>query len=103
MIKVYVVYPNKEDVTFDFDYYCNKHVPMIRELLGVTVKGATVDAGIASVVSGEPASYVAVSTISFDSIESFQTTFGPHAEKIKADVPNFTNAIPIMQLCEQKL
>ncbi|MEZ9103426.1 EthD family reductase [Vibrio cyclitrophicus] len=103
MIKVHVLYPNKDDVTFDFDYYCNKHVPMIEGLLGEAVTGAIVDAGVASVVPGEAAPYVAISTISFDSIESFQTAFGPHAEKIKADVPNFTNAIPIMQLSEQKL
>ncbi|GAD88696.1 hypothetical protein VHA01S_008_00910 [Vibrio halioticoli NBRC 102217] len=103
MIKAYVLYPNKDDVIFDFDYYCNKHVPMIGELLGEAVKGATVDEGIANVVPGETAPYVAISTISFDSIESFQTAFGPNADKIKADVPNFTNTAPTIQLCEQKI
>ncbi|MBT9243000.1 MULTISPECIES: EthD family reductase [Vibrio] len=103
MIKAYVLYPNKDDVIFDFDYYCNKHVPMIGELLGEAVKGATVDAGVASVVPGEAAPYVAISTISFESLESFQTAFGPNAEKIKTDVPNFTNTAPTIQLCEQKI
>lgn len=103
MIKVYVIYPNNDDVIFDFDYYCNKHVPMIGELLGDALKGATVDAGLTSVVPGEAAAYVAISTISFESIESFQTAFGPNAEKIEADVPNFTNTVPTIQLCEQKI
>ncbi|HDZ34363.1 MAG TPA: EthD family reductase, partial [Pseudoalteromonas sp.] len=34
MIKVSVLYPNADDAQFDFDYYCNVHIPLIAELLG---------------------------------------------------------------------
>jgi len=46
-IKVSILYPDGEGKTFDMDYYCNKHVPMVAELLGDAVIGATVEKGIA--------------------------------------------------------
>ncbi|MBU2973993.1 EthD family reductase [Zobellia sp. B3R18] len=34
----------------------------------------------------------------FDSLESFQESFGSNAEKILSDLPNFTNAKPQVQI-----
>jgi len=42
MIKVSVLYPNGDGKSFDMDYYCSKHVPMVAGLLDDAVKGATV-------------------------------------------------------------
>jgi uncharacterized protein (TIGR02118 family) len=39
----------------------------------------------------------------FDSVEAFQQAWGPHAEAIVGDVPNFTNTQPTVQLSEVKL
>jgi uncharacterized protein (TIGR02118 family) len=39
----------------------------------------------------------------FDSVESFQTAFGPHAKEILADVPNYTDVKPSMQISEVRL
>lgn len=39
----------------------------------------------------------------FDSIEAFQTSFGPHAQAIENDVPNYTNTEPIVQISEMRL
>jgi uncharacterized protein (TIGR02118 family) len=36
----------------------------------------------------------------FESMKSFQNTFGPNAEAIMADVPNYTNAEPTVQISE---
>ena len=33
MIKVTVFYENEEGKSFDFDYYCNTHMPMVQERL----------------------------------------------------------------------
>ena len=38
MIKLSVMYPNGEGKTFDMDYYCNKHIPMVAGLLGDVVR-----------------------------------------------------------------
>jgi uncharacterized protein (TIGR02118 family) len=36
----------------------------------------------------------------FDSVESFQTGFAPHAAEIVGDVPNYTNTRPVIQVSE---
>ena len=46
MTKVSVLYPNGENKTFDMDYYCNTHLPMVSGLLGDFLKGATVEKGL---------------------------------------------------------
>jgi hypothetical protein len=40
---------------------------------------------------GEPAVYVGMCHLYFDSIESFQGAFGPHAQEIIGDIPNYTD------------
>ncbi len=57
MIKVSVLYANGEGKTFDMDYYPNKYIPLVGGLLGDTVKGASIEKGLAG---GAPGS---VSTI----------------------------------------
>lgn len=39
MIKVSVLYPKSESSSFDMDYYCNKHVPLLQRLLGDACTG----------------------------------------------------------------
>ena len=103
MIKVSVMYPNGPEVTFDVDYYCNAHVPMVAEILGDALKGGAVDAGIAGGAQGEPPAFIAMGHLTFDSVEAFQASFGPNAEKILADLPNFTNSQPQIQISDIKL
>lgn len=100
MIKVSVIYPNGEDKTFDMDYYTTKHLPMVTKLLGEALQGATVEKGLGGAVPKSPAPYLAMGNMYFDTIEDFQKAFGPNAEKIMADLPNFTNAEPIIQISE---
>jgi uncharacterized protein (TIGR02118 family) len=35
-----------------------------------------------------------------DSVEAFQTGFGPHAAEIMADIPNYTDLKPVLQISE---
>ena len=35
-----------------------------------------------------------------DSVESFQAAFGPHAKAIMADIANYTDLKPVMQISE---
>jgi uncharacterized protein (TIGR02118 family) len=98
MIKVSVFYPYSEGAAFDMDYYVSKHIPMVAELTGAACKGASVDAGLASGAPGEQARYVAIGHLLFDSVEDFQTAFGPHADKIMGDIPNYTKITPTIQI-----
>jgi uncharacterized protein (TIGR02118 family) len=100
MIKVSVMYPNGEGKTFNMDYYLTRHIPLVRNLLGETLKGAAVDQGISS--PGGPAPYLAMGHLLFDSVEAFQAVLGSHGPALMADIPNYTNSQPTIQVSEVK-
>lgn len=100
MIKVSVLYPNKPGVRFDIDYYCQQHMDIVRQCLGSACKGIAVDQGLASAEPNSRAPFVAMGHLYFDSLESFQQSFGPHAERIMGDLPNFTDSQPLVQISE---
>jgi uncharacterized protein (TIGR02118 family) len=99
-IKVSVLYPSGEGKTFDMDYYSNKHVPMVGDLLGNAVIGATVENGLGGGAPGSEAPFLAMGNLYFKNIETFESSFGPNAETIMSDLPNFTNIEPIIQISE---
>lgn len=103
MIKVSVFYPKTEASTFDMAYYLDKHMPMVRAKLGPACKSAAVEQGLAGAAPGSAPAYAAIGHLYFDSVESFQTSFGPHAEVIMRDIPNYTTVEPTIQLSEVKL
>jgi uncharacterized protein (TIGR02118 family) len=103
MIKVSVLYPNEEGKKFDMDYYCNSHIPMVQEKLGAALKGGAVEQGLSGPEPGSPATYVAMGHLQFESVEAFQSAFAPHAEEIMADLPNFTDIQPTLQISEVKM
>ena len=100
MIKVSILYPNGEDKSFDMDYYCNKHVPMVGGLLGDSVKGATVEKGLGGGAPDSPGTFAAMGNLYFNSMEEFESSFGPNTDIIMADLPNFTNIEPTIQISE---
>lgn len=100
MTKVSVMYPSGENKTFNMDYYCNTHLPLVTKLLGDALKKASAEKGLGSATPGSIAPFVSIGTMYFESIEDFGNAFGPNAEKIMADLPNFTNIEPIVQISE---
>jgi len=103
MIKVSVLYPNSADGTFDIEYYCNTHLPFVTKLLGDTLKSGSVDSGIAGGEPEEAPAFIAMGHMTFNSVEAFQGSFGPHTAVIMADLVNFTNIKPLIQISEVKL
>ena len=103
MIKVSVLYPNGANTKFDMNYYLAKHIPMVKQKLGSACKNVAVDEGIAGGAPGAAATYVAMAQLAFDSINAFQAAFGPHAEAIMSDIPNYSNMQPVVQISEVKL
>ena len=103
MIRVTVVYPNTKGSHFDIAYYCKTHIPLVQKLVGPTLKAVAVEHGIAGGTPGSAAPYLAIGQLQFDSVEAFQASFGPHAQEIMADIPNYTNAQPVIQISEVKL
>lgn len=103
MVKVSVLFPFADGVRFDMDYYVDTHMPMVRELLGSACKGVAVEEGLAGTGPDANPVFVAMGHLYFDSAESFEDAFGPHAEQIMGDVPNYTDARPAIQVSDVRI
>jgi uncharacterized protein (TIGR02118 family) len=103
MIKVSALYPNQEGSSFDLTYYLKKHIPMVKDLLGARCKNVMVEQGIAGGTPGSQPAYTIMGHLFFDSVEDFMSAFGPNAEVIVGDVPNFSSVSPVLQVSEVKL
>lgn len=100
MIKVTILYPNGDGNTFDMDYYSNKHMPMVAGLLGDSLKLFAIDKGIAGSTPDEAIPYLAIGYLFFDKLSAYQNSFGPNAEEIINDIPNYTNIQPVVLISE---
>jgi uncharacterized protein (TIGR02118 family) len=97
MIKISVLYPNGDGHTFDMDYYTGKHLPMVGGLLGDSLKGSALEKGLGA-PGDAPAPFLVMSHLYYDSVQAFEASFGPNADAIMADIPNYTNTQPIIQI-----
>lgn len=100
MIKVSVMYPNTPGARFDHDYYREKHMPLLKARMGDSCKYYTIDKGLAGGPPGAPAIYIGMCHIFCDSVESFLAGFGPHMAELQADIPNYTDQAPVIQISE---
>src|SRR5262245_22777939 len=100
MIKVSVMYLNSPGARFDHDYYRNKHLPLIKSRMGAALKYYTIDKGLSGGGPGTPATYVGMCHLLCDSVEAYQAAYGPHAKEIGADIRNYTDLKPVVQISE---
>ena len=100
MIKVAILYPNGEDKTFDMEYYSTKHMPLAASLFGESLVTMSIDKGLASTTPGAPVPYLAIGYFYFENMGTMKSSMGAHSEKLRADVPNYTNIQPILQVSE---
>lgn len=103
MIKVTVLYPNSPGAKFDMAYYTSNHMPMVQKKCGPACKSIAADLGLGGGEPGSQPTYIAIGYLTFESVEAFQAAFGPHAGPILADIPNYTNTQPVIQISEIKL
>jgi uncharacterized protein (TIGR02118 family) len=73
---------------------------MVQRLCGAALKSAAVEGGVAGAAPGSAPSFLAMGHLMFESVEAFQRSFGPHTSEIMADVPNYTNIQPVIQVSE---
>ena len=103
MIKVSVMYPAGEGKTFDMDYYCNKHMQLARGLVGSALKKMEVEQGLSGGEPGSAPIYAAMGHLFFDSMDDFAASFPSHMDTLVADIPNYTNISPVIQISEVKI
>ena len=100
MIKVSIFYQGGEGKTFDMEYYAQKHMPMAARLFGEDLKAMSIDKGIANTAPDQALPYVAIGYFYFENMDAMGKVMGTHSETLKADVPNYTNIIPVLQISE---
>lgn len=103
MIRVTVMYPRTEGASFDADYWVGKHMPLLQELCGDGLLGLTCDTGIAGGAPGAPSAYFGIAGLTFESVEGFQSSMGPHMGEILGDIPNYTDVTPVVEVLEVRL
>lgn len=100
MIKVTVLYPNTDGKKFDMNYYLDHHVPLVSSSLGEALQAVSYESGLAGGAPGAPAPFVAGATMFFNTMEEFGQAFGPASGTLIADLPNFTDIEPVIQISE---
>lgn len=92
MIKLSVTYQSGEGTTCDHKYYATSHVPLCNSTFNPTK--TEIDKGI-------DGPNVAGVHFYFDSMEALQAAVtSPKMSDVMADVANYTNIAPVMQISE---
>lgn len=100
MIWVTVMYPKSEGSAFDFDYYIQKHVPLAKARFAECgLADALVMRGSA-MIDGAPPTYWLIGHLAFPSLEQMQDALAKHGAEVMADIPNYTNVKPLIQIGE---
>lgn len=98
MICVAVIYPNAAGVKFDINYYRYQHLPLVRECYGpFGLSGLEMDEAL-SKQGKNAAPYLAIAYMLFSSIEEFMGAYKEVGEKVMADISNFTDIEPVIQI-----
>jgi uncharacterized protein (TIGR02118 family) len=101
MIRVTVLYASGDGKKFDHDYYVKKHMTLVQERLkSFGIVRTEVDKGVAGGAPGAPAPYVAIGHVYFNTVADFQKGMGQHGKEIMADIANYTNIQPQIQISE---
>ena len=94
MIKVSVLYPNMPGGHFDLEYYRTRHMPMVLQRCGSAAKLDAIERGLAE------APFCVAMHLLFENLEAMNDSLNPHVPEFLADLPNFTNIQPTLQVAE---
>jgi uncharacterized protein (TIGR02118 family) len=101
MTRVTVLYPNEQGKRFDHGYYAEKHMPLVADRLrSFGLRRYEVDRGVAGGAPNAPAPFVAACHLFFDSAAEFQKGMGTHGKEIMADIANYTDIQPTVQISD---
>jgi uncharacterized protein (TIGR02118 family) len=109
-----ILYPSGDGLHFNKDYYRDHHLVTIMKLYGKTIERfelRTVNAPSpppppappagGAAPAPRPPSYAAAINIWIADMAAFQANNQKHGKTLQDDVPNFTNAMPVIQFDKQ--
>ena len=98
MIRITALYPNAAGSRFDGAYYTGQHTAFARGLLEPGgLLGLSTSLGVAALDGGAPA-FWAISEMQFTSREAFDSAMAACGEQLFADLPNYTDVAPVLQI-----
>ena len=100
MVKINIMYPKRKGVKFNFDYYMKTHLPLLKQRFGKSLKGIEVYHG-STKKEGYGSPFIAIVSLTMESIEDFQEVFKQHSRELITDNKNFANSNPILQINKQ--
>lgn len=102
MIRISILYPNRQGARFDVSYYVDTHMPLSIKLLSAHpgFRGVSVERGLGGALPGSEPTYIAMCHFLFSSIEDFMSAFTPNADVLQGDMPNYTDIEPVIQFNE---
>ncbi len=101
MIRVSVLYANEAGKKFEAEYYKNQHMKLAGERLkSFGLLRHEVDKGLAGGAPGAAAPFIGACHFYFNSVAEFQKGMGAHGQELMADIPNYTNIQPTIQISE---
>ena len=101
MICLSVLYANAAGKRFDHEYYAQKHMPMVLDLLkGVGMTRYEIDRGLTGGAPGSSPAYLCIGRCYFKTLEGFEQGLSKHGAEIMADIPNYSDAEVVLQLSE---
>ena len=101
MICVTVLYANVPGKRFDHDYYVKTHMPLcLDRLKNHGMVRFEVDKGLAGRESGAAAPFICLGRLYFMNLEGFQEGMQTHGAEIMADIPNYTDIAPDLQVSQ---
>ena len=103
MIKVTFLYPNKPGSRFNADYYIDIHMPLAIRVLGPALKAVSAEIGLSGAMPGSQAPNAALASFTFDSVEAFTAAVMPHYAELQADIPNYTDIAPVVQISDIRI
>ena len=98
MIALKVMYPFAENISFDVDYYTQKHIPLVLKELGSACKKISV--GMADTGNGQCPNYLIITSLHFESVREYEEAFSLSAHNILSDIKNFTEIVPEIEMLD---
>jgi uncharacterized protein (TIGR02118 family) len=100
MIVIHGIYPNTEGSRFDHDYFV-KHMERAKELHSeYGLVGVTACRGASGIEPESAPPYHTVLSLTFKSPEDLQAAMEANGPELMADIPNYTDVQPIIQVSE---
>lgn len=100
MIRIAALYPNVEGSRFDGAYYTGAHTAFATGLLGPHgLIGISTRLGEAAMDGAAPP-FWAISEMRFTSRQAFDAAMAACGERLFADIANYTDTTPVLQICK---